>query len=106
MELSVDPAPGTSSLATFNNNKSPKSLSLNVFESQQVLFQIAIEKAEEAKLKSKYSSISGGPPHSGAGGGGHSTFLQKRLAKGQKYFDSGDYQMAKQVWCFNVKIKL
>lgn len=23
-------------------------------------------------------------------------FLQKRLAKGQKYFDSGDYQMAKQ----------
>ena len=33
---------------------------------------------------------------SGAGGGGHSAFLQKRLAKGQKYFDSGDYQMAKQ----------
>lgn len=30
------------------------------------------------------------------GGGGHSAFLQKRLAKGQKYFDSGDYQMAKQ----------
>lgn len=27
---------------------------------------------------------------------GHSAFLQKRLAKGQKYFDSGDYQMAKQ----------
>jgi len=27
---------------------------------------------------------------------GHSTFLQKRLAKGQKYFDSGDYNMAKQ----------
>ena len=32
----------------------------------------------------------------GGGGGGHSAFLQKRLAKGQKYFDSGDYQMAKQ----------
>ena len=30
------------------------------------------------------------------GGGGHSAFLQKRLAKGQKYFDSGDYQMAQQ----------
>ena len=30
------------------------------------------------------------------GGGGHSAFLQKRLGKGQKYFDSGDYQMAKQ----------
>jgi len=28
---------------------------------------------------------------------GHSAFLQKRLAKGQKYFDSGDYQMAKQM---------
>lgn len=30
------------------------------------------------------------------GPGGHSAFLQKRLQKGQKYFDSGDYQMAKQ----------
>lgn len=30
------------------------------------------------------------------GTGGHSAFLQKRLQKGQKYFDSGDYQMAKQ----------
>ena len=36
----------------------------------------------------------GGRP--GPGGGGHSAFLQKRLGKGQKYFDSGDYQMAKQ----------
>ena len=25
-------------------------------------------------------------------------FLQKRLGKGQKFFDSGDYQMAKQVF--------
>ena len=40
--------------------------------------------------------MSGPPGGSGAGGGGHSAFLQKRLAKGQKYFDSGDYQMAKQ----------
>ena len=38
----------------------------------------------------------GGAIGGGAGGGGHSAFLQKRLAKGQKYFDSGDYQMAKQ----------
>ena len=37
-----------------------------------------------------------GGPSGAAGGGGHSAFLQKRLAKGQKYFDSGDYQMAKQ----------
>nr|CAG4643685.1 EOG090X0P2R [Ilyocryptus agilis] len=44
-----------------------------------------IEKIEEEKLKAKFSSR---PVHS--------AFLQKRLAKGQKYFDSGDYQMAKQ----------
>merc|ERR1712127_109839 len=45
-----------------------------------------IEKIEEEKLKSRFN-----PRPSG-----HSAFLQKRLAKGQKYFDSGDYQMAKQ----------
>ncbi|CAL4217028.1 unnamed protein product [Meganyctiphanes norvegica] len=50
-----------------------------------------IEKAEEQKLRSKYPPITGRPMASG-----HSAFLQKRLAKGQKYFDSGDYQMAKQ----------
>lgn len=27
---------------------------------------------------------------------GHHELLQRRLSKGQKYFDSGDYQMAKQ----------
>ncbi|XP_060522105.1 cAMP-regulated phosphoprotein 19 [Cylas formicarius] len=51
-----------------------------------------LEKLEEAKLKAKYPAIPGGPGRVG----GHSTFLQKRLAKGQKFFDSGDYQMAKQ----------
>ncbi|XP_011165744.1 alpha-endosulfine [Solenopsis invicta] len=49
-----------------------------------------IEKLEEAKLKAKFPNAAGRPF------GGHSAFLQKRLAKGQKYFDSGDYQMAKQ----------
>ncbi|XP_066908586.1 cAMP-regulated phosphoprotein 19 isoform X2 [Halyomorpha halys] len=39
-----------------------------------------------AWLKSKYPM----------GLSGHSAFLQKKLAKGQKYFDSGDYQMARQ----------
>lgn len=52
-----------------------------------------LEKLEEAKLKAKFPNAmlgrAGGP-------GGHSAFLQKRLAKGQKFFDSGDYQMAKQ----------
>ena len=36
-------------------------------------------------------SALGGRP----GGGGNSAFLQKRLGKGMKYFDSGDYNMAK-----------
>ena len=52
---------------------------------------IDIEKTEEQKLKSKFPALGG--RH---GGGGQSAFLQKRLGKGQKYFDSGDYQMAKQ----------
>lgn len=52
-----------------------------------------IEKLEEQKLKSKFPSM---PSRPMGGGGGHSAFLQKRLAKGQKYFDSGDYQMAQQ----------
>ncbi|XP_055140895.1 cAMP-regulated phosphoprotein 19-like [Symphalangus syndactylus] len=45
------------------------------------------EKAEEAKLKAGY-------PHLGQKPAG-SDFLRKRLQKGQKYFDSGDYNMAK-----------
>lgn len=56
----------------------------------------SIEKLEEAKFKARYphSGFSNNAP--GRGILGHSAFLQKRLAKGQKYFDSGDYQMAKQ----------
>jgi hypothetical protein len=49
-----------------------------------------IEQMEEQKLKNKYPQVAG-RPH-----GGQSAFLQKRLNKGQKFFDSGDYQMAKQ----------
>ncbi|KAL4660707.1 cAMP-regulated phosphoprotein 19-like [Arapaima gigas] len=45
------------------------------------------ERAEEAKLKARY-------PHLGTKPGG-SDLLRKRLQKGQKYFDSGDYNMAK-----------
>ncbi|XP_043935993.1 alpha-endosulfine isoform X1 [Protopterus annectens] len=45
------------------------------------------EKAEEAKLKAKYPNLGQKP--------GGSEFLMKRLQKGQKYFDSGDYNMAK-----------
>jgi hypothetical protein len=49
-----------------------------------------LEKKEEEKLHQRYPTQSIRPM------AGHSAFLQKRLAKGQKYFDSGDYQMAKQ----------
>ncbi|XP_054632727.1 cAMP-regulated phosphoprotein 19-like [Dunckerocampus dactyliophorus] len=48
---------------------------------------VSPEKAEEAKLKARFPSL-------GAKAGG-SDFLKKRLQKGQKYFDSGDYNMAK-----------
>ena len=48
--------------------------------------KVNIEKTEEQKLKSKFPALGGRP-----GGGGQSAFLQKRLGKGQKYFDSGDY---------------
>ncbi|XP_051729454.1 alpha-endosulfine [Ctenopharyngodon idella] len=40
-----------------------------------------------AKLKEKYPNLGQKP--------GGSDFLMKRLQKGQKYFDSGDYNMAK-----------
>ncbi|XP_038669283.1 cAMP-regulated phosphoprotein 19-like isoform X1 [Scyliorhinus canicula] len=45
------------------------------------------EKAEEAKLKLKYPKLGQKP--------GGSEFLRKRLQKDPKYFDSGDYNMAK-----------
>ncbi|KAL1449025.1 hypothetical protein WDU94_000267 [Cyamophila willieti] len=67
-----------------NENEQPE------FAKPSDLTPLEIEKAEEAKLKAKYAF------KSGPAIGGHSTFLQKKLAKGQKYFDSGDYQMAKQ----------
>ncbi|KAK3868879.1 hypothetical protein Pcinc_025759 [Petrolisthes cinctipes] len=57
---------------------------------QPPLTAAGVEAVEEAKLRSKYPGV-GRPPMAG-----HSAFLQKRLTKGQKYFDSGDYQMAKQ----------
>ncbi|XP_054278330.1 cAMP-regulated phosphoprotein 19-like [Macrosteles quadrilineatus] len=53
-----------------------------------------VEKMEEAKLKAKYPVA----PLSG-----HSAFLAKKLAKGQKYFDSGDYQMAKQTTAMKMR---
>ena len=54
--------------------------------------QAATERAEEQKLRAKYPQVNkmpiSGGPSGAAGGGGHSAFLQKRLAKGQKYSTS------------------
>ncbi|TKS73570.1 cAMP-regulated phosphoprotein 19-like [Larimichthys crocea] len=49
---------------------------------------ISPEKAEEAKLKARY-------PNLGAKPGGSDLLRKRLLQKGQKYFDSGDYNMAK-----------
>lgn len=54
-------------------------------ETESVNIQQVVQ-LEEAKLKAKY------PAALRPGG---TAFLQKRLNKGQKYFDSGDYNMAK-----------
>ncbi|KPP73911.1 cAMP-regulated phosphoprotein 19-like [Scleropages formosus] len=48
---------------------------------------ISPEKAQEAELKARYPNLGSKP--------GGSDLLRKRLQKGQKYFDSGDYNMAK-----------
>lgn len=45
-----------------------------------------VMRQQEEKLRAKYPGLKGP---------GSSSFLQKRLSKGQKYFDSGDYNMAK-----------
>lgn len=53
-----------------------------------------IELEEEKKLKAKHPCIQ--RPGS--------EFLQKRLQRGQKYFDSGDYNMAKASTNPNIKL--
>ncbi|KAL5005232.1 hypothetical protein ScPMuIL_018688 [Solemya velum] len=53
-----------------------------VFKKENVM----VEQEEEAKLKEKYPNIKTG---------GGSALLHKRLQRGQKFFDSGDYNMAK-----------
>uniref|UniRef100_A0A3B5MJ22 Atos homolog A n=1 Tax=Xiphophorus couchianus TaxID=32473 RepID=A0A3B5MJ22_9TELE len=65
--------------------KFPSCVSAGFQESQDKV--ISPEKAEEAKLKARYPNLGHKP--------GGSDLLRKRLQKGQKYFDSGDYNMAK-----------
>uniref|UniRef100_T1JK59 Alpha-endosulfine n=1 Tax=Strigamia maritima TaxID=126957 RepID=T1JK59_STRMM len=66
--------------------ESSAGLSENTPEDEPEISLQKMEQIEEAKLKSRY-------PQAVRPGG--SSFLQKRLNKGQKYFDSGDYNMAK-----------
>ncbi|XP_071449184.1 cAMP-regulated phosphoprotein 19 [Hetaerina americana] len=70
-------------------NETKEGEETNENEPEKPLSNQELEKIEEAKLKVKF-------PKAVLPMSGHSGFLQKRLAKGQKYFDSGDYQMAKQ----------
>lgn len=52
-------------------------------------FNCALDKIEEEKILSKYPKGSRLP-------NAPSLFLQRRWSKSSKFFDSGDYQMAKQ----------
>merc|ERR1712059_117265 len=88
-------------LVTMEENKSIPEESEVVENTEKTMMpppsqKIEIERQEEQKLKSKFPGMPAAGGRPGLGGGGHSAFLQKRLGKGQKYFDSGDYQMAKQ----------
>lgn len=47
-----------------------------------------VEKQQEVMLKNKYPGLNRGP-------GGGSALLHKRLHKGPKFFDSGDYNVTK-----------
>lgn len=56
-------------------------------EQQEVQDKVVSPEKAEANLKATYSNLGAKP--------GGTDFLRKRLQKGQKYFDSGDYNMAK-----------
>jgi hypothetical protein len=75
-------------MATANEDVKPeeKSTVKNPEPSNSQKSSRDVEKEQEAQLRSKYPNVKGP---------GTSAFLQKRLSKGTKYFDSGDYNMAK-----------
>ncbi|XP_030571990.1 cAMP-regulated phosphoprotein 19-like [Drosophila novamexicana] len=70
------------------NNESAAKTPLNCTSKETNNYR-RLEKIEEDKLNCKYPNNIHVP-------GGHSSFLEKRLQKKPKFFDSGDYQMAKQ----------
>lgn len=70
-----------------DENEKNENKSEGTFKVPEQKNKIDIEREQEAKLKAKYGQLK--KP------GGGSVLLQKRLQKGPKYFDSGDYNMAK-----------
>ncbi|GAB1606204.1 cAMP-regulated phosphoprotein 19-like [Argonauta hians] len=73
--------------STSNNNSPADAGGDSASPHVQPQVKNVIEHQEEAKLKAKYPNLQ-------IKGGG-SALLQKRLQRGFKYFDSGDYNMAK-----------
>lgn len=92
--------PTTTSSNTTVNKTTDEEESLNGGNATQqdsgddIIKQRQIELEEEKKLKARHPCIQ--RPGS--------EFLQKRLQRGQKYFDSGDYNMAKASTTPNVKL--
>ncbi|XP_033367513.1 alpha-endosulfine isoform X1 [Parus major] len=79
--------PGTPQNPPAERSSSTRTPKYPPWDTQEKDKAIPPERAEEAKLKAKYPNLGQKP--------GGSDFLMKRLQKGQKYFDSGDYNMAK-----------
>ncbi|XP_071794736.1 cAMP-regulated phosphoprotein 19-B-like [Asterias amurensis] len=78
----VKPAPlPTATLTATEKDKPPFKKPMDIKKPQ-----LSPEKAEEAKLNAKYGKVKPGG----------SDFLRKKLNKGVKYFDSGDYNMEQQ----------
>lgn len=94
-------------MATANNDNAGSSEDKNTAQSVSTIDEVEdedkiddtnkqrqIELEEERKLKARHPCIQ--RPGS--------EFLQKRLQRGQKYFDSGDYNMAKASTNPNIKL--
>ncbi|XP_025076803.1 cAMP-regulated phosphoprotein 19-like isoform X2 [Pomacea canaliculata] len=81
------PARSTLTLDMASLDTSALSPALTTDDSSQLVIQEkkTLEQKEEEKLKAKYPNLRGGGP----------AILHKRLIQKGKYFDSGDYNMAK-----------
>ncbi|XP_037894497.1 alpha-endosulfine-like [Glossina fuscipes] len=72
----------------FSKDNGNNQIVTNNEASQECITSYELEKREEEKLKAKYPILRNSNVNN--------IMVMKRLHKGQKYFDSGDYQMAKQ----------